>query len=904
MTLLAQLRSWLHSLLRRSDLERDMDAELRFHLETCADDLVRAGIPLDEAMRRARREFGGLERAKEECRDARGITFLESLLQDIRYALRTLRNSPVFTAIAIFTLALGIGANTAIFSLIDTVVLRMLPVRNPQELVQLSRFDPSRGGQGDLYFTNAIWEQVRYHHDDLFSSALAWSTDRFDLAQGGAVQNANGIFVSGDFFNALGVRPAAGRLLTVADDQRGCPALAVISYGFWQDHFGGAPNALGSTLSLNHHPFQIIGVSSPRFYGLDVGTKFDIAIPICSAPIFDGQHSRIDARSWWWLAIMARVMPGITPQQLKARLAVFSPSVFAGAVPDDWDPEDQKKFRNWSLLSTPAATGKSDLRTQFDQPLNILMAVVGLVLLIACGNIASLMFARAVSRSKEIAVRKALGASRLRLIRQLLTECLLLSSAGGLLGFFFARWGTALLVRYLSTAGNNVFLDLSLDGRILAFTAAIAVFTGILFGVLPAFRSTRVSLTSAMKGGQAEQTDRGLRFRPGKWIVASQVALSLVLLVVAGLFLHSMLKLATLDIGFDRSNVLLVSSDLKLTSVPPKQYLAVQDEIETRLRSLPGVVSVGRSVRTPVSNFEWDQHILVDSPNAPKGDDAETFLNFVSPGYFPTLRTPLLEGRNFAATDTKTSAPVAIVNEIFARKFFPGISPVGKYIRRDWGLSKTTAPIQIVGVVKDSKYESLREKPISQAFFPADQILDNEQYANFEIRAGERPSALISLVQDSVAQVDRTIPLDFSSLSQQVDDSLIQERLLATLSAFFGALALLLAMIGLYGALSYLATQRRTEFSIRLALGAPPVSILRLVLRDVVIVLVAGSAAGIAISLASIGLLQRVLFGLTPHDPLTMLSSVAILAAVALVASYLPARRAMRTDPMQALRYE
>lgn len=904
MTLLSQLRSWLHSILRRSHLERDMDAELRIHLETYADDLVRAGIPRDEAMRRARREFGGLERAKEECRDARGITFFESLLQDIRYALRTLRNSPVFTVIAIFTLALGSGANTAIFSLIDTVVLRMLPVRNPQELVQLSRFDPSRGGQGDLYFTNAIWEQVRYHHDDLFSSALAWSTDRFDLAQGGAVQNANGIFVSGDFFNALGVRPAVGRLLTVADDQRGCPALAVISYGFWQDHFGGAPNALGSTLSLNHHPFQIIGVSSPGFYGLDVGTKFDIAIPICSAPVFDGQHSRVDARSWWWLSIMARVMPGITPQQLKARLAVFSPSVFAGAVPDDWDPEDQKRFRNWSLLSTPAATGKSDLRTQFDHPLNILMAVVGLVLLIACGNIASLMFARAVSRSKEIAVRKALGASRLRLIRQLLTECLLLSSAGGLLGFFFARWGTALLVRYLSTAGNNVFLDLSLDGRILAFTAAIAVFTGILFGVLPAFRSTRVSLTSAMKGGQAEQTDRGLRFRPGKWIVASQVALSLVLLVVAGLFLHSMLKLATLDIGFDRSNVLLVNSDLKLTSVPPEQYLAVHDEIETRLRSLPGVVSVGRSVRTPVSNFEWDQHILVDSPNAPKGDDAETFLNFVSPGYFPTLRTPLLEGRNFAATDTKTSAPVAIVNEIFARKFFPGISPVGKYIRTDWGLNKTTPPIQIVGLVKDSKYESLREKPISQAFFPADQILDNEQYANFEIRTGERPSALISLVQDSVAQVDKTIPLDFASLSQQVDDSLIQERLLATLSAFFGALALLLVMIGLYGALSYLVTQRRTEFGIRLALGAPPVSILRLVLRDVVMVLAAGSAAGIAISLATIGVLQRLLFGLTPHDPLTILSSVAILAAVAVVASYLPARRAVRTDPMQALRYE
>jgi putative ABC transport system permease protein len=904
MTHLSRFRSWLHSTLHRSQTERDMDAELRFHLETYSDDLIGNGIPWDEAFRRAHLEFGGLERAKEECRDARGITFLESLFQDIRYALRTLLNSPAFTAIAILTLALGIGANTAIFSLIDTVVLRMLPVRNPQELVQLSHLDPALGGQGDFYFTNAIWEQVRNHRDDLFSSALAWSTDRFDLAQGGAVQNANGIFVSGDFFNVLGVRPAAGRLLTVADDQRGCPGLAAISYGFWHDHFGGSPNAIGSTLSLNHHPFQIVGVSSPGFYGLDVGSKFDVAIPICTATLFDGEHSRIGARSWWWLAIMGRVKPGVTPQQLKARLAVFSPTVFAGAVPNDWDPEDQEKFRNWSLLSWPAATGMSELRRQFDQPLNILMAVVGLVLLIACANIASLMFARTVSRSKEIAVRKALGASRLRLIRQLLTECLLLSSAGALLGFLFARWGTALLVRYLSTAGKNVFLDLSLDGRILAFTAAIAVFTGILFGVLPAFRSTGVSLTAAMKGSQAEQTDHGSRFRPGKWIVGSQVALSLVLLVVAGLFLHRMLKLAILDIGFDRNNVLLVNSDLKSACVPPAQWLAVEDEMETRLRSIPGVVSVGRSVRTPVSNFEWDQHLLVDSPNAPKGDDADAFLNFVSPGYFPTLRTPLLEGRNFGATDTKTSAFVAIVNETLARKFFSGTNPVGKYFRRDEGPGKTTPLIQVVGLAKDSKYESLREKPVSQAFFPAAQIPEDEQFVNFEIRTDKRPSALISLVQDSVAQVNKSIPLDFSSLAQQVDDSLVQERLLATLSAFFGALALLLAMVGLYGALSYLVAQRRTEFGIRLALGAPPVSILRLVLSDVVIVLVAGGLTGIAISLAAIGLLQKLLFGLTPHDPATMLTSVAIMAAVASLAAYLPAHRAMRVDPMQALRYE
>jgi predicted permease len=892
----------LRSLFRRGTVEAETDAELRFHFEQQVEKYINSGFTRDEATRRARLAFGGYEQLKEECREARGVNLIETLVQDVRYGLRILRRTPVITAVAVLSLALGIGANTAIFSLIDTVMLRILPVHKPEELVQLLRLNPKRR-EGTPSFTNPLWEQVR-DHQEVFSSAFSWSTTRFDLAHGGAVQYSDGIYASGDFFSTLGVRPAAGRLFIEADDQRGCAAVAVLSYGFWQEHFGGAQTAIGSTLSLNHHPFEVIGVSAPGFYGVDVGSKFDVAIPVCAVAVFDGKRSRLDQRSWWWLNIIGRMKPNISPDQLKARLKVFSPQVFAGALPQDWDPADQEDFRRLLLESVPATTGTSYLRTEFGQPLTILMAVVGLVLLIACANIASLMFARATSRIKEIAVRKALGASRARLIRQLLTECLLLSSAGALLGVLFARWGSALLVRYISTAHNQIFLDLSLDARVFGFTVAIAVLTALFFGVLPAFRSTRVSLTAAMKGSQAEESEHHARFRPAKWIVALQVAFSLVLLVVAGLFLRSFVNLATLDIGFDRSNVLLVSANLKAANVPPERRIPVYDQIETRLRSLPGVISVGRSVRTPVSNFEWNQFVEVDSLNPPKGDDALVYFNFVSPGYFRTLRTPLLEGRDFDSKDTKTSAQVAIVNETFARKFFPNTNAIGKYLKKVEDPGTSSAPIQIVGLIRDSKYESLREGTFSQAFFPASQIPESDEEENFELRTEHRPSALISVVQDAFAGVDKGISLEFQSLAEQVDDSLVQERLLATLSAFFGALALLLAMIGLYGALSYLVNQRRTEFGVRMALGAPPVSILRLVMRDVLAVLLAGVLTGIAISLATVGLLQKLLFGLTTYDTLTMLGAIALLSAVAVFAGYLPARRAMRIDPMVALRYE
>jgi predicted permease len=894
----------LRAFLRREAMESEADAELRFHFERQVEKHLKTGMTREEAVRRARIEFGGHEQLKEEIRDARGVNLVETLFQDIRYGLRILARTPVISCVAVLSLALGIGANTAIFSLIDTVMLRMLPVQKPEELTQVRMRDPrSPNEEPEGTFTNPLWEALR-DRQDFYSGIFAWSWAQFDLSQGGAVHDAKGMFTSGDYFSTLGIRPAAGRLLTADDDKRGCPAVAVLSYGFWQEHFGGAPSAVGGTLSLDNHTFGVIGVSAPGFFGLDVGNKFDVAIPVCAAQIFDGPRTRLDRRSWWWLNVAGRTKPGVGAEELKTRLGVVSPQIFAAALPADWEAKDQQGFLRRTFEPSPVATGTSYLRKQFRQPLHVLMGVVGLVLLIACANIASLMLARASARHREIAVRKALGASRARLIRQLLTECVLLSTAGALLGFFFARWGSSLLVRYISTGDNKVFLDLSFDWRVLSFTAGIAVFTGLLFGVLPAFRSTRVSLTSAMKGSQAVDAESRTKFRPGKWIVASQVALSLVLLVASGLFLRSLVKLVTLDVGFDRNNVLIVRANLHNAKVPPEQQPAMFDEIESRLHALPGVVSASRSVMTPVSNYIWNNFLDVDTPNAPTGDAALAFFNFISPRYLETVRTPLLAGRNFNDGDSKTAQRVAVVNETLARRFFPNGDALGKYFRVHPDPGKPALPIQIVGLAKDAKYASLREEAHATAYFPIAQMPEDAEEQVFELRTSARPSALISSVQEAVAGVSKAVPLEFHTLAEQVDDSLVQERLLATLSTFFGGLALVLAMIGLYGALSYLVSQRQPEFGIRMALGAPRGSILRLVMRDVAVVLAGGLAAGTCLAMATVGVLQKMLFGLAPHDTFTFVAATSVLAAVAILAGYLPARRAMRIDPMAALRYE
>jgi putative ABC transport system permease protein len=832
-----------------------------------------------------------------------GIQVMPTLLQDLRYGLRMLAKSRGFTVVAVLTLALGIGANTAIFSLINTVMLRSLPVEKPRELMLVRMQTPKSGSETRATFTNPLWEQLR-DRQDVFASAFAWSDTRFNLAASGEARYASGIWASGDFFQTLGIRPRLGRLFSAADDRRGCSGVAVLSYGYWQERFAGDRAVLGQIINLDKHGFPIVGVTPPGFYGVNIGEKFDVALPICATALFDAKQERIVERSWWWLNVIGRRKPGISAAQLQARLKLLSPGVFAESVPQNWDAQMQNEYRQWKFVAEPAATGVSYLRGQFGEPLYVLMGLVGLVLLVACANMATLMLARATARNREIALRRALGGTRWRLIRQLLTESLLLSAAGALVGLLFAQWGNALLVRYISTSSDKVFLDFPLDAPVLGFTAAIAVFTAMLFGILPALRSTRVPLASAVKASQPAEGEHHARLLPGKWIVAGQLALSLVLLVAAGLFLRSFTKLITLDIGFDRNHVLIANVGLDEPKMTPQQRLATYDEFEHRLRAIPGVTSTGRSFVTPISGMEWNQPLHSDSPTAPTGDAALVYLNAVSPGYFETLRNPILAGRGFDRRDVTGGQHVAIVNQTLAKKFFGKDDPLGKIVRLDEEPGKLGPPLQIVGVARDSKYESLREDTYATMFLPISGNDPMQEGANLLIRSTLRPSALVRSAAEAISGVDKSVSLEFHTLASQVDDSLVQERVLALLSAFFGILALLLAMIGLYGTFSYLVAQRQSEFGLRMALGAPRNSVLWLVMRDVAMVLAVGISAGLAISLAAVTVLQNLLFGLAARDMLTMTLATLMLSAVVVLAGYLPARRATQVDPMVALRYE
>jgi predicted permease len=892
---------------RRKRMMEDLEQDIRDFIERETQDNIDRGMPPEEARYAALRKFGNVARVKEETREVWTFVWLEQLWQDVRVGLRQLRRNPGFAGMAVLTLALGIGVNTAIFSLIDAVMLRMLPVEKPGELfkVEFGNADEGRGGSGlNDVFTTPMWEQLR-DHQDVFSRTFAWFGNSFYLAEGGTTRTVDGLWVSGGFFSVLGLRPAAGRLIAGSDDRRGCPAVAVLSYGFWQERYGGAKSAVGSTLSLSGHPFEVIGVAPPGFFGLGVGGKFDVAAPICATAILDGKQPRLERNDLFWLIVEGRINPKLSRAQRTTELGILSTRLF---VPPNASSEERDALMKLTLRIVPAGTGISGLRGKFGQPLEILMAVVGIVLLIACANLASLTLARGAARHKEIAVRQALGASRTRLVRQLLTECVLLSSAGALLGVLLARWTAALLVRFISTAQNTVFLDLSPDTRILGFVLATIVLTSLLMGLLPALRSTRASLSSAMKGSQSSEAGRDLGFRGRRWIVGSQVALSLVLLVAAGLLLRTFVKLVTLNIGFDRNNVLVVHSDLKAANVPPERCLNTYAEIESRLKALPGVLSVGRG-HSPMwwgtaefGHVESDWFKL-DTTNL---DDLEGVVigSFISAGYLPTLRIRLLVGRNFSSADIETSSDVAIINQTFARRFFPHLNPIGRTFRM-WDMPGEKA-FEVVGLIEDFKYSSLREKALAVAFLPVNQLptplLQTRQ--TLLLRTAIPPSALVAPVRSAVAGVNSAIPLEFSTAAQEVNDTLLQERLMALLSGLFGTLALVLAMIGLFGTFSYLVTQRQTEFGIRMALGATRSSILGLVMRDLVAVLAGGLAAGILISLAATRVLQQMLFGLGPRDTKTMLLAAGVLTAVALIAGYLPARRATKVDPMVALRYE
>ncbi len=827
---------------------------------------------------------------------------LENLLQDARHGLRLLLLNPGFALVAILSLALGIGANTAIFQLLDAVRLRTLPVQHPEQLaiVKIGNFENGSGSFSSRYshITNPQWEQIRAQQQG-FSGIFAWSPDQMNLAHGGEIRMANVLWVSGDFFDVLGVKPEAGRLLNASDDRRGCSGAAVLSDSFWRSEYGGSPSAIQKPVNLGGHPLDVIGVTPPAFFGVEVGRTFDIAIPICADPILRGEYSKLEGRTDWWLALMGRLKPGWTLERATAQLDAISPALFEATLPSRFQADDVKFYLAYRLKAFSAENGFSELRSDYSNPLWMLLAIAGLVLLIACANLANLMLARASAREKEIAVRLALGASRGRLIRQLLSESLLLAVSGAILGILLARALSGVLVAMISTQSDTMFLDLAPDYRVLGFTAALAVLTCVLFGFAPALRATKSSPASAMRASGRGLTANRERFGLRRILVVTQVALSLVLLVGALLFVGSLRNLMGVDAGFRQDGILIANLGFGSLKIPKERRVEYRRQLIEKIRAIPGVLGAAHARIRPLSGSGWNQMIYVDGKKI-----AGSQLTSVTPGYFAALNTPLIAGRDFDSHDVLGGVKVAIVNEAFVKKFFTGQSPLGKRFAFEGDKGENPSVFQVAGVVKNTKYYELREdfKPI--AFFPDSQGDRPNPSANIVVRADLPLSALIPAIKRTIAETSPDIDLNFHPFKTAILDGLLEERLMATLSGFFGALAAVLAVIGLYGVISYMVARRTNEIGIRMALGANGAGIVRLILREAMLLLAVGLVIGAALALAAARTAKSMLFGLKPYDPATLAFAVISLALVAVAASYIPARRAAGVDPMVALREE
>ena len=893
-------------LFQRDGMAKDLADEMRLHLELRAEEHAAAGVKARDAQARALRGFGNVTRMSEEGRAAWGWAFLEAFVNDLRYGVRALRGDPAFALAAVGSLALGIGANTAIFSVLNAVMLRALPVEDPQRLVELqSRFN---GELRDDY-TNPIWEQVR-DHQQAFSGALAYASNRFDLAKGGESHFADAILVSGDFFRVLGVPAIRGRLLTPRDDRHGCGPdgpVAVISYGFWKGHFGGDPEIVGKVVTVDRHPFQITGITAPWFTGLEPDHGYDFAIPIGCEAVIHTDRSALGERSWWWLRMVGRLQSGETMQQAQTRMNAIAPELFRATVPPNWSADMQKSYQGTTFSLQPAVTGFSETRDRYRTALYTLMGVVGLVLLIACANVANLLLARSAARQREISVRLAVGAGRNRIIRQHLTESILLSMLSAGCGLLFAVWGSRLLVRLLSTTNSEVQLDVTPDFHVLIFTTAVAVLTAFLFGLVPALRASSIHPNQALKENARGTVSGGSRFHPGKALVTVQVALSLVLLVAAGLFLGSFRNLLATDVGFNTHNVLLVSVSVSQAKVPGAQRLALFARVLERIREIPGVRSASNSAMTPIYNWFWNEYVYPEGYTPKKEDDALVYFNRTSPGYFQTLQIPMRAGRDFSDRDNLAAPKVMIISESTAREFFGSANPLGKRMSMDaphLQHGNKQDRYEVIGVVKDIKYGRIDEPPHKTGYLPFAQDPEPGPERQFEIRSNVPLASLTAAVRAAITAASAEVSIAFRSFDAQVNDSLLQPRLIALLSSFFGALAVLLAMVGLYGLTSYGVARRRGEIGIRIALGAQRGAVVWMVLRDVALTIVLGIAIGIILSRLAGGLVAKLLFGLQPTDPATLVLCAIVLALVAITAGYLPARRASRLDPVAALREE
>jgi putative ABC transport system permease protein len=906
--------------LFRQRVDDQVRREFEGHIDLLVDRYIRAGMTREEADVAARRQFGNSLLVREEIYDMNSpLPFLDTTRQDLRYGLRVLRQNPTFALVAILTLALGIGANAAIFQLVNALRLRSLPVERPYELVSIGIDQHGKGRVGRGYpggrsiFTEPLWQEI-LSRQQAFSSLFAWGKEAWDLSTEGDVVAARGLYVSGGFFDGLGVRAHVGRVFTDADDRKGCGSPgAVLSHAFWQTRYGGNPDAIGKTIMLDRRRFDVIGVAQPGFFGVEVGRAFDVAIPLCAEPLLRAPQPATGRRDAWWLDVMGRLKPDWTIERAQVQLATISPDIFRATVSPSYKPDTAKNYTSFTLTADAAATGVSNLRRAYATQLWVLLGATGVVLLLTSVNLANLMLARATVRGREIAVRLAIGASRGRVVRQLLSESALVAGPGAAGGLLLARWISQALVSVLNAGPAPVFVDLTPDWRVFAFIVASAVVTCVLFGLGPALAATRRDPATTLEPGGRSSTDGRDAIALRRGLVVGQVALSIVLVVGAVLFARTLRNLGAVDLGFD-PNVLVASVDLRRTTVPPEARTRTFADIVTRLREVPGVGHAAETLIVPLSGADWNGRI-VRGGAAREGD---VHFNEVGGGYFRAMATPLLSGRTFDDRDRPDTPPAAIVNETLVRRHFPNEDPIGQTFQMDVPAGAAQPVYHIVGVVKDAKYLGVREERTAAAvrfsahessamFLPIAYLAASQNTMpppdfRIVVRADVPLPSIARALTHAVTEVAPGAAVSYDAVANYVDALLVTERLIAWLSGFFGVLATLIAAIGLYGVMSYLVTRRRIEIGVRMALGAEPRTVIRMVLADSGRLLAVGVAIGVALAVVLLRYAASLLYGLAPSDATSFAIAIGALGIASLVAAWIPARRASTLAPAAALR--
>lgn len=905
---------------RRDEFDSELEAEIAFHLEMRRREAAALGLPAERANAASRRRFGNTTLVHERSRDMWTFRWFEALVQDLRYSARTIKQNPILPAAVILSLGIAIGANTATFSVVNDILLKMLPVKDPSQLVLLSWASPGPAGWEGLNgsttrdaagrtvsasFSQLQFERMKEQNQalsDVFAFAQIYE---LNVSSDKESDVTTGQIVSGNFYKGLGVRPVLGRLITEDDDQAGAEPVAVLAYQYWKRHFGGDPDVAGKAIYINGLQFTVIGVSPASFGGaLDIVEPPDLTIPLSDEAQIHWSEPRNQRPWYWWLRVMGRLKPGASYNQVRANLeGAFQQAAQEGH--DQYYAKNPKRKNGGivaaSLVVGPGGRGVQETKEGFEVPLAILMTIVGLVLLIACVNAANLLLARAGTRRREIAIRLAVGASRRRLIRQLLTESLMMAGAAGLTGLLLAYWGKDLASGLMQTLSRQKMNPAALDVRVLAFTAGVSLITGLAFGIAPALRATRLDLTPALKENSTGQTRAGFRFGLGKGLVAFQIGISLVLLVGAGLFIRTVRNLRHVEYGFDANNLLLFNIDPLLNGYKGERSAAVYRQLTDRLGAIPGVRSV-TCAETPLIAHEQDMTdgLIIPGSNAPK--HTPIYINHVGPTFLETMGIPLLMGRGLTQADSEGAPKVVVVNKAFADLYFPNNTAIGKQFKLE---ESDKDYLEIIGITGNARYDSLRADYAPTVYLPYLQDIEHLGGQTVSVRTAGDPIALVPEVREAVQSVDRNLAITrVKTQMDQIDESLSQERLFAGFTLVFGGLALLLSCLGLYGVMSYSVSRRTNEIGIRMALGANRGLVLRQVMQDTMLMVLLGAAAGIGGVLAAGKLIASVLFGLRASDPITILVCVAILTGVAAIASYLPARRAANIDPMEALRYE